>query len=135
VNDARDPQSHAVIGAAMEVHNTLGHGFLEAVYLNALCLELASRQIPFRREVPIPVYYKEVKLACGYRVDFLCYGSLLVEIKAQVGLTDIDDAQVINYLRATDCERALLLNFGTARLQYRRLVLTKERREDMLNEE
>ena len=122
--EERDQQSSAVLGAAIEVQRVLGHGFLEAVYLNALCEELGRRQIPFRREVAIPVYYKETKLACGYRADLVCYGGLLVELKAQAGLTEIDEAQVINYLRATEIERALLLNFGTPKLQIRRLVLT-----------
>lgn len=127
-NMGGDSQTYAIIGAAMEVHSTLGHGFLEAVYLNALAIELGERQIPYQREVPIPVFYKGVKLACGYRVDFLCYGNLLVELKAQAGLTEIDEAQVINYLRATDCERALLINFGAERLQYRRLVFSNDRK-------
>src|SRR5258707_1347456 len=103
----RDPQSSAILGAAVEVHRILGHGFLEAVYLNALCNELMLREIPHRREVAIPVFYKEAKLPCGYRVDLLCLGSLLVELKAQAGLTEVDEAQVINYLRATEISRAL----------------------------
>jgi GxxExxY protein len=124
----RDLQSGAVLGAAYEVHNVLGHGFLEAVYLNALCLELMMREIPFRREVPIPVYYKETKLACGYRADLLCYTGLLVELKAQSALSPFDEAQVLNYLRATGLERALLLNFGTPRVQVKRFVLTADHR-------
>ena len=124
----RDSQTAAIIGAAFEVHNTLGHGFLEAVYLNALCLELMMRDIPFRREIAIPVFYKGEKLACGYRCDLLCFGSLLVELKAQAGLTEVDHAQVINYLRATEHERALLLNFGTPRVQVKRIILTGEYR-------
>src|SRR5688500_10885846 len=80
----RDKETSAVIGAAIEVHNQLGHGFLEAVYLNALALELAIREIPYFREVPIPVFYKEAKLACGYRADLICFGGLLVELKAQM---------------------------------------------------
>jgi GxxExxY protein len=128
----RDPQSAAVLGAAIEVHRTLGHGFLEAVYLNALCIELLQRGIPFTREMAIPVFYKEVKLACGYRADLLCYGSLLVELKAQAGLTEIDEAQVINYLRATTLDRALLLNFGTPRLQIKRLILTEDHKPELV---
>jgi len=120
----RDPQTSAVLGAAIEVHKELGPGFLEAVYLNALCLELMSRAIPFSREIAIPVFYKDTKLDCGYRADLLCFGSLLVELKAQTGLTEVDDAQVINYLRATNIERALLLNFGTPKLQIKRLILS-----------
>jgi GxxExxY protein len=97
-----DTQSAAVIGAAFEMHNLLGHGFLETVYLHALCNELLLGEIPFHREMAIPIYYKEAKLPCGYRADLVCFSSLLVEIKAQAGLTQIDEAQVINYLRATD---------------------------------
>lgn len=121
-------QTSAIIGAAITVHNELGHGFLEAVYLHAMCCELRVANIPFQREVPIPVYYKGEKLACGYRADLLCYARILVELKAQAGLTEVDDAQVINYLRASDNEVALLLNFGTPRLQIRRLILTAEYR-------
>lgn len=131
VSPRDDRQSSSVLAAAIEVHKELGHGFLEGVYLNALCLELIMREIPFSREVAIPVFYKEVKLSCGYRADLVCYGSLLVELKAQSGLTVFDEAQVINYLRATNIERALLLNFGTAKLQIKRLILTSEFRSGM----
>ena len=123
-----DHQTSEIIGAAIEVHRLLGHGFLEAVYHNALCQELLLRSIPFQREVTVPVYYKGTKLTCGYRADVLCYEQVLVELKAQSRLTPIDEAQVINYLRATEFERALLLNFGAARLEVKRLVLTAEYR-------
>lgn len=123
----RDPQTAAVLGAAFEVHNTLGQGFLEAVYLHALCLELTARGVPIRREVAIPIFYKAFKLSCSYRSDILAYDELIVELKAQSALSDVDRAQVINYLKATGIERALLLNFGSPRLQYQRIVLTKGR--------
>jgi GxxExxY protein len=131
----RDEKTSAVLGAAIEVHSVIGHGFLEAVYLNALCCELKMRGVPHFREVAIPVFYKENKLACGYRTDLICFRDLLVGIKAQAGLTDIDVAQVINYLRATELERALLINFGTKRLQIRRLILTGEYRHRMPDDE
>ena len=86
------------------------------------------RQIEFRREVAIPVYYKGLKLDCGYRADLLCFGSLLVEARAQRALSEVDEAQVINYLRATDLEKALLLNFGAERIQIKRLILTADRK-------
>jgi GxxExxY protein len=120
----RDPQSHAIIGAAMEVHRELGFGFLEAVYQCALGLEFQNRQIPFRAEVPLPVRYKGKLLTCGYRADFICYEDFLVETKAITELTGADDAQLINELKATGFERGLLLNFGGPSLQFKRLVLT-----------
>jgi GxxExxY protein len=112
-----------IIGAAMEVHKTLGCGFLEAVYQEALAEEFRRREIPFKREVDIPVSYKGVELKTVYRVDFLCFNEVLVEIKALEVLTGIERAQVINYLKAAEIERALLINFGTVSLQYERLVL------------
>jgi GxxExxY protein len=120
----RDPQSRAIIGAAMEAHRELGFGFLEAVYQCALGLESQDRQIPFRAEVPLPVRYKGKLLTCGYRADFNCYEDFLVETKAIGELTGADDAQLINELKATGFERGLLLNFGDPSLQFKRLVLT-----------
>jgi GxxExxY protein len=116
----KDQQSHAIIGAAMEVHRELGFGFLEAVYQCALALEFQDRQIPFLSEVPLPVRYKGKLLTCGYRADFICYDDFLVETKAITELTRADDAQLINELKAT----GLLLNFGAPSLQFKRLVLT-----------
>jgi GxxExxY protein len=120
--DKGDPQTFAVIGAAMEVHRHLDSGFLEAVYHDALERELVDRNIPFVREHPIPVFYKGTALGATYRADFLCFRSVLVELKAIKSLTPIEDAQVIHYLKATGLTRALLLNFGAPRLEYKRLV-------------
>lgn len=121
-NNQRDPETFAIIGAAMEVHRELGHGFLEAVYQEALAIELAARKIPFRREVPLVVNYKGQKLACSYRADFVCYENVLVELKAVSQLTGVDEAQVINEMKATGMQRALLFNFGTPSLEYKRRV-------------
>ena len=120
----KDQQSHAIIGAAMEVHRELGCGFLEAVYQGALALEFQDREIPFRAEVPLPVRYKGKLLTCGYRADFVCYEDFLVETKAITELTRADDAQLINELKATGLQRGLLLNFGAPSLQFKRLVRT-----------
>lgn len=120
----KDPQSHAVIGAAMEVHRELGRGFLELVYQTALALEFQDRCIPFKAEVALPVRYKGKLLACGYRADFVCFEDFLVEIKAISRLTTADDAQLLNELKATGYQRGLLLNFGARSLEVKRLVHT-----------
>ena len=120
----KDPQSHAIIGAAMEVHRELGRGFLELVYQTALSLEFQDRRIPFKGEVALPVRYKGRLLTCGYRADFVCFENFLVEIKAISRLTTADDAQLLNELKATGYQRGLLLNFGARSLEVKRLVHT-----------
>lgn len=123
IEEEKDPQTYAVIGAAMEVHRELGRGFSERVYHLALRDELALRQIQFLSEVELPVYYKGQRLDCHYRVDLLCMNSVLVELKAHDGLADADVSQIINYLKASELRRGLLLNFGTKSLQFKRVVL------------
>ncbi|HEX9659176.1 MAG TPA: GxxExxY protein [Rhodothermales bacterium] len=89
-SEEQDPQTHAIIGAAIEVHRTLGPGFLEPVYQEALAIELNERRVPFQRERELPVSYKGHRLACAYRADFLCYESIITELKALPGLTDCE---------------------------------------------
>src|SRR5947209_282816 len=108
----------------MEVHRQLGSGFLEAVYQQALALEFGARSIPFGQEVELPILYKGRPLACSYRADFVCYGTVIVELKAISELTPREQSQVINYLKASRFSRGLLLNFGVSKLQYKRLVLS-----------
>ena len=122
VKEQRDAQTFAVIGAAMEVHSQLGHGFLETVYQEALTREFQARKIPYEREVCLDIAYKGLPLSVRYRADFICFNEVMVELKAQSALTGVDDSQLINYLKATGFHRGLLINFGTVSLQYRRLV-------------
>lgn len=118
----RDPETYAIIGAAMEVHRELGYGFLEGVYQDALEIEFKQRNISFQREQPVPVLYKGNVLGTPYRADFVCYGSIIVELKAIKAVTDVESAQVLHYLKATGLERALLINFATPRLDYKRFI-------------
>lgn len=91
----------------------------------ALTFEFLDRKVPFKREVELPVLYKGRRLACPYRADFICFENIVVELKALANLTSVDQAQVLNYLRATGFRRGLLLNFGTTTLQIKRLVLDR----------
>lgn len=124
MGEERDPRTYAIIGAAMEVHGQLGHGFLEAVYQEALEIELGLRAIPSRREVELPVLYKGRTLNSNYKADFVCFESIIVELKALSELTGAHEAQVINYLKATGLSCGILVNFGAPRLEFRRLVFS-----------
>lgn len=119
-----DAETYAIIGAAMEVHRVLGCGFLEAVYRAALVVELQLRSIAVAREVPFRVEYKGCLLPVGYRADLVCYDSVIVEVKAAREVGVVEQAQALNYLRASGLHRALVLNFGTTSLVYKRFVCT-----------
>ncbi|HWF89629.1 MAG TPA: GxxExxY protein [Pyrinomonadaceae bacterium] len=122
----RDPRTYQIIGAAMEVHRQLGCGFLETVYQEALALEFKSREIPFKRELLFPVTYKGLRLRTEYRPDFICFDSVIVELKALSSLSPVQESQLINYLKVTGLQTGLLLNFGARSLEQRRLVLNYE---------
>ena len=128
VKDKRDPYTHAIIGAAMEVHRELGCGFLETVYQEALALEMAERDILFEREVALPVFYKGHRLDTSYRPDFICFEKIIVELKAISKLTGVEEPQIINYLKATGSECGLLLNFGLTSLEYKKFIYTNGKR-------
>jgi len=117
--------TQAIIGAAIEVHRVLGPGLLESAYEECLCRELTLRQIPFERQRPLPLEYKGVHLDCGYRLDLVVAGVVVVEIKAVEALLSIHEAQLLTYLRLGGWKVGLLLNFNVVVLKngIRRRVL------------
>ena len=124
----KDEQTHAIIGATMEVHRQLGPGFLEPVYQEALALELRACGMGFVREVKLPILYKGEKLCCMYRADFVCFNQIIVELKALPAITGIEESQIINYLKATNLERGLLINFARPSLEVKRFIFSNQRK-------
>ncbi len=102
-----------IIGAAIEVHRSLGPGLLESAYEECLCHELTIRNIPFRRQVSLPVEYKGVKLDCGYRIDLLVDDAVIVELKCVEKLQPVHDAQLLTYMKLTGKTVGLIFNFYT----------------------
>lgn len=114
--------SYAIVGAAMEVHRVLGPGFLEAVYEEALCIEFSTRDIPFARQKRLHVSYKG-QIVGDYVADLVVDEKIIVELKAVKALTNVHEAQLINYLKATDVRVGLLINFGAASLEHERRIV------------
>jgi GxxExxY protein len=115
---------YQIIGAAIEVHRELGNGFLEAVYQEALETELTSRNIPFKLQVPLKIKYKDIVLRKEYVADLICFNSIIIEIKALSQLGGSEEAQIINYLKATGLKVGLLVNFGSVgKLEWKKFVL------------
>ena len=123
-SEKSDPETYAIIGAAMQVHTELGSGFLEGVYQEALKLEFEARQVPAVEQVKLQIRYRGRWLETYFVADFLCYGAVVVELKALSELTVREEAQLLNYLKATGHQRGLLLNFGRMSLQYKRMIRT-----------
>jgi len=120
---------YQIVGAALDVSNELGCGFLEAVYQEALELELAERRIPHVSQARIQISYKGRLLNKEYIADFLCHDQIVVEIKAIKAITRIEEAQILNYLKATNLPLGLILNFGATQLEWKRYANTKLVRE------
>ena len=116
-------ESYQIIGACLDVHNALGQGFLEAVYQEALAIEFTLRNIPFVRESRIQIDYKGHTLQKEYIADFICFDSIVIEVKALSQFKPEHTAQTLNYLKATECQLGLLVNFGEASFKQRRVVL------------
>jgi GxxExxY protein len=120
-----DPQTYAIIGAAIEVHNVRGTGFLEIVYRDCCAVEFTERKLPFRMDVPFPLTYKGHSIGGVYRADFVCFDDIVVEIKAHTSKNlPADQAQMLNYLAASGKPRGLLLNFGGPKLTFQRFVMS-----------
>ena len=116
-----EEETGKILNACFEVHKELGNGFLEAVYQEALELEFKNQNIPYEREKLLPITYKGKLLEKDYYADFICYGKIVVELKAVAALTSSHKAQVINYLKASSNEIGLLINFGTNSLKWERI--------------
>jgi GxxExxY protein len=117
MNPSINQLTHEVIGAGIEVHRKLGPGLLESAYRKCLCRELLLRGIPYRREWPLPLEYKGIRLECGYRVDILVGDLVAVEVKSVEALAPIHDAQLLTYLRLGGWRVGLLMNFNVVVLK------------------
>ena len=121
----RDALTESIIGAAIEVHRRLGPGLLESAYEECLCHELNLRNIPLKRQVPLPIEYKGIHLDCGYRMDIVLEDSLVIELKAVKTILPIHEAQLLTYMKLADIGKGLLLNFHVPVLKHgiKRMVL------------
>src|SRR5580700_6181505 len=124
--------SHAIIGAAIEIHRSLGPGLLEAVYEECLAREFTVRDIPFERQKPVPLVYRDIKLECGYRLDFLVSGKVVVELKSVESIARIHETVMLTYLRLSRSPIGLLINFNVPVLKdgIRRFVWYYQEKED-----
>ncbi len=116
-------ECYQIIGCCMDVHNELGHGFLEPVYQEALAMVFFEKGIPFEKEKILNITFRNAVLSKKYVADFVCFDEIIVELKTTDGLSPEHTAQVLNYLKATGKKIGILVNFGKTRLEYRRVIL------------
>ena len=115
-------ESYKIIGICMNIHSTLGNGFLEAVYCEVLEKELVKNNIPYQREVKLDLFFNGEKLDKKYKADFICFDNIILEIKAVSFIHENFTKQTLNYLKATDKKLGLLINFGEKSLKYKRII-------------
>lgn len=120
-----EQQTYEILGASMKVHKALGSGFLEAIYEEALEKEFIKRNIPYKRQHKLNVYFDGEPLKKYFKADFLCYDDIIVEIKAATFIHNDNKKQTINYLNAVNKPVGLLINFGEARLTWKRFINSK----------
>lgn len=118
-----EDECRKIIGACFEVHNELGHGFLEAVYQEALSISFCQMNLPYESEKKLAIFFKGQQLQKSYYADFVCFDKIILELKACEGLVPEHTSQVLNYLKATDFKLGLLINFGTPKVQIKRIIL------------
>jgi len=118
-----EEECRQIIGACYDVQNALGHGFLEPVYQEALSIVFSEKGIPFESEKKLEIWFHNRKLQKAYFADFVCFGSIIIELKACDGLTSDHTSQVLNYLKATNYKLGLLINFGMQKVQIKRVIL------------
>jgi GxxExxY protein len=125
ISSERDPLIDRVIGIAIEVHRQLGPGLLESAYEECLCYEMQAHGIAYLRQAPLPIHYKGVHLECGYRMDVIVDGKLVVEIKSVDKLLPLHEAELLTYLKLSGIKTGLLLNFNAMLLKdgIKRMVL------------
>lgn len=120
-------ETYLIVGACLKVHSTLGSGFLESVYQEALEIEFNKQNIKFERQKKLPVFFNDVKLKKYFVADFVCYNEIIVEIKTMPFITQQSKNQVVNYLKSTNSSLGLLINFGSSSLTWKRFINTPSR--------
>jgi len=120
-------ETYQIIRAAMNVSKELGCGFLEAVYQEAMQIEMEACAVPHEPQKKIAIHYRGQKLEKEYMADFFCFNNIVVELKAIKRITEIEEAQLLNYLKATKSPLGILINFGNPRLEWKRYANTRPR--------